>query len=381
MLTKKIIVLLLGAAVLGGCLRQETSNVTISGQIKNASSDSAALMLIEDINRGKERVIREIPIDKNGDFNANFSDLEPNIYSLKFGENEEKRFLLAIDSGQTIRINGDLKDSSNVKIEGSKDTELLQDLKKYVQEMAKKSEPYYKKLADLEKETNPNNLEKKEELLRQIKESGNKDRDEVMEYIISKMGNSVAIYATTPKWIGGRHIPALENIVNNFEKTRPDLPIIPKIKEKIKIIKSVTIGGKVADIESSDKDGKKIKLSSVRGDKYTLVNFWSSWCGPCRSKDKVEVLSYLYKEYKDKGFEIYDVSVDEDKDKWIKAIEEDGRIWIGVSDLEGFFSPTPFNYSVTGIPDSFLINSEGILIAKTIDGKELKNKVEELFKQ
>jgi len=148
------------------------------------------------------------------------------------------------------------------------------------------------------------------------------------------------------------------------------------IAEFISNNKNLKIGDKFVDIKQSNVNGKMTKLSQIHK-KYTLIEFWASWCGPCRSFNPE--LVEQYKLYKDKGFEIFGVSLDTDKEKWRKAIEKDGLNWENVSDLKGNNNQAAVTYGVRDIPDNFLIDDNGIIIARFIRGQELDEKLKELF--
>jgi thiol-disulfide isomerase/thioredoxin len=135
--------------------------------------------------------------------------------------------------------------------------------------------------------------------------------------------------------------------------------------------------GDLNDIELPNLDGELVKLSSFKG-KYILLEFWASWCGPCREENPN--LLMLYNNYKSKGFEIYAVSLDDKKENWQKAVTDDNITWITVSDLNGENSKEAEIYEVTGIPKNYLIDREGKIIAENIRGEELANKLAVIFK-
>lgn len=125
--------------------------------------------------------------------------------------------------------------------------------------------------------------------------------------------------------------------------------------------------------------GKEIKLSEVvKENKYTLLDFWASWCPPCMRE--VPYLTADYAEYKDKGFEIYAVSYDDDSMAWQGAIKKNGMGWIHVSALKGWECPTQALYGVRSIPRNFLIDSEGNIVAENLRGEALGEKLAELLK-
>jgi len=140
----------------------------------------------------------------------------------------------------------------------------------------------------------------------------------------------------------------------------------------------VAAGTKVApEILMNDYNGKPIALSSLRG-KIVLIDFWASWCAPCRKENPNVVKTY--EKYKDKGFTIYSVSLDENKDAWMKAITADNLSWPNhVSDLKGWSSDAVREYNVTGIPATFLLDKEGIIIGENLRGAELENKLKEVL--
>lgn len=123
------------------------------------------------------------------------------------------------------------------------------------------------------------------------------------------------------------------------------------------------------DFEMANQNGEKIRLSENLG-KYTLIDFWASWCGPCR-KSNPELVE-IYEMFNNKGLNIIGVSIDDDKNSWIQAIEDDGLAWTNVSDLKGKENTAAITYGVTGVPTNFLINEKGIIIAKDIDMENLK---------
>ena len=108
-----------------------------------------------------------------------------------------------------------------------------------------------------------------------------------------------------------------------------------------------------------------------------MIDFWASWCGPCRSESNT--LNDLYGKYNAKGFEIYGVSLDDKKNKWLKAIEKDNRTWPNVSSLQGFKTPASYDYAVTALPDNYLIDANRKIIAKNIHGEKLITLVDSLL--
>ncbi len=135
-------------------------------------------------------------------------------------------------------------------------------------------------------------------------------------------------------------------------------------------------GQMAAEIALPSITGDTIRLSSLKG-KVILLDFWASWCGPCRVANKG--LVKLYDKFKSKGFEIYSVSLDDEKENWIKAIKKDKITWQQVIDRGGWETPTAAQWRINALPTSYLINKEGRLIAMDLEGKELEKALKEML--
>jgi len=151
-----------------------------------------------------------------------------------------------------------------------------------------------------------------------------------------------------------------------------------KFAERLPKLRAVALGATAPEFAEADTSGKIVSLSSFRG-KYVLVDFWASWCGPCRHENPNVVKAF--NQYKEKNFTIIGVSLDRPgaKDKWLAAIHKDGLTWTHVSDLKFWDSKTAGLYAVRGIPQNFLLDPNGKIIAKNLRGDDLENKLEELF--
>jgi peroxiredoxin len=148
------------------------------------------------------------------------------------------------------------------------------------------------------------------------------------------------------------------------------------LNQRIEKLESVAVGKIAPDFTQNDQEGNPVSLSSFKG-KYLLIDFWASWCGPCRHENPNVVK--LYTEFKDKGFDILGVSLDQKKEAWLKAIEDDQLTWSHVSDLKGWKNEVANLYGVSSIPHTVLLDKEGKIIAKNLRGDALKEKVAELL--
>jgi peroxiredoxin len=146
--------------------------------------------------------------------------------------------------------------------------------------------------------------------------------------------------------------------------------------DMVEKMRATAIGQVAPEIELPNPEGQLVKLSSLRG-KYVLVDFWAKWCGPCRQENPNVVRAY--QAYKDKGFTVFGVSLDRNKQDWLRAIQEDNLTWTHVSDLKYFQSEAAIAYNITGIPFSLLLDPNGVIIAKNLRGPELHRKLAEVF--
>jgi peroxiredoxin/formylmethanofuran dehydrogenase subunit D len=151
------------------------------------------------------------------------------------------------------------------------------------------------------------------------------------------------------------------------------------LSDKIEIAKKTRVGVMAMDFTQNDVNDQPVKLSSLRG-KYLLIDFWASWCGPCRKENPN--LVEAFNKYKDKGFNVLGVSLDRpgQKDRWLKAIEDDKLAWTQVSDLKFWDNDVAKQYGIQSIPQNFLLDPEGKIIAKNLRGEELQKKLAEIFK-
>jgi len=355
--------------LLVSCSTEKQHSFSISGKITKLNNRYLILSKVDDIQKKTTTIIDTLLVNKRGRFNSVYF-LEPNIYNLKF---DTKTIQLAIDKGQNITINGNTGEDLDIK--GSLDTQLLNDYETYrkaslnrlVNSVRKKIKAL-KKLVVSETEITK---------LRELEVKNYKIHlNELATFIKDSMGTSIAIYSTSVRWNSENNFPFYKKLVSTFEEIHSNIEITKKLKNKILLLEKTTVGSVISNIEMPDKNNNLISLDTIKG-KYTLIDFWASWCPPCRTESTL--LNELYSIYHTKGFEIYGVSLDSKRKNWLKAIEKDKRVWPEVSTVEGFNTPISIEYGITALPTNFLIDSTGKIIAANIHGEKLKEKVANLF--
>lgn len=352
-----------------GCTSKNQNSFGISGKVENLNTNYIVLSKIENLQKKTTKTIDTLNVNKRGEFNSVYF-LEPNIYNLTF---DTKTIQLAIDKGQHITING--SSIEDLTIAGSSDTKLLNAYESFRKESLNSLVNSVRKQIKKLKKSGAEQTEIAE--LRELEvENYKKHLNELVVFIKENMGTSIAIYPTSIRWNGDENLSFLQELVANFEEKHPTLEITRKLKEKLQLLKKTSIGSVISGIDMPNSVDKIVHLDSIKGT-YTLIDFWASWCPPCRTESVL--LNELYTSYQSKGFEIYGISLDSKKDRWLKALEQDKRVWPEVSTIEGFNTPVAIEYNITALPTNFLIDINGKIIAVNIHGKELKEKITELL--
>lgn len=168
-----------------------------------------------------------------------------------------------------------------------------------------------------------------------------------------------------------------EQLFNSLDQPLKETKYGVSASRYIRSVKGMSEGEMAEDFSQEDMNGKQVKLSSFRG-KYVLVDFWASWCGPCRAENPNVVKAF--NRFKDKNFTIVGVSLDNNRDRWVAAVKQDNLQWTQLSDLKGWSNEVAQQYNVRAIPANFLIDPQGRIIGRNLRGSDLEAKLEKVLK-
>ncbi|MFA5782161.1 MAG: TlpA disulfide reductase family protein [Bacteroidales bacterium] len=373
----------------GGNKADENSFV-IKGKLTDTKKDSIYL---------KELTVKEMVsidssvVSEEGEFYFKVKPKEIGFYILKLKKNN---FLtLLINKGETVEIIADAKQLLKTYIiSGSKGSELIKELNDHLQANYTKVDSLSRIYNDSKGSTDI--LKIKASLDSTYKEIFFDQKNFLKNFIDKNAGSLACLIAIYQQF--GREL--LFNVNDKtdfayFEKldkalitAYPDNQHSQDLHKRVAEIKrmeaekqlaenKLDVGFKAPDFKLETPDGKSVSLSSFKG-KFVLIDFWASWCAPCRQENPKMIK--LYKQYKDKDFTILGVSLDRDKDSWINAIKTDKLIWTQISDLKYWDSPVAKLYNVRTIPYSILIDKEGKILAKGLRGEKLAEKIKEVVK-
>lgn len=267
----------------------------------------------------------------------------------------------------------ELLEGRNAKVSGTPANDAYQ---AFNEENKKIEEEFSKKYSQLSDTTLTE--EAKNVLTESLKTDMQKTTDFFYETIEKNLNNGFGFYlleTAAPGLEAEKLLPLIEKLPAKYANT----PMIKELKEGAQKRLAASVGKKFIDFTSTTPDGASMKLSDVIAkNKYTLLDFWASWCGPCMQE--MPNVVKVYNTYKSKGLEIVGLSLDADADAWKKAIKEQKATWVHLSDLTGWDAPAVASYGVQGIPATFLIDQEGTIVAKNLRGAELEAKIAELLK-
>ena len=204
----------------------------------------------------------------------------------------------------------------------------------------------------------------------------NEQIDFIKKYAFENNDSYVSLYLTLSNLVDYVNFSDLETIFNNFSDTLKTSPYYLELKDVIKAKKNVQIDRQAPDFSLPDTSGITVSLSSLQG-KYVLIAFSASWNGACRSDNKI--LADIYEKYRQKGLEIYQVFAEQNMQQWKNVIRADQLNWISTSDIKGLDSEVLQLYTVRNLPQYFLLDKNGIIIASGSNLKEIRTEIKNLF--
>lgn len=366
-----------------GCNRPE--KFEIRGKITNAPGQ---MIYLEELMVASVRPVDSAKISSGGEFTLKQHTGMPTFFLLKLKENNF--ITLLIDSAEKITIEADaINFARDYKVEGSPGSLLVQELNNKLNTTKQKLDSITSLYTIYEGSPEIEQLKKEwgESYQKIVQEQVDYSTNFVSEHPFS-MASVLALYQKfNDENYVVRDLHALRVAASALNSFYPNSEHVKALYANTLQLIATERAGKVRkiieenaenspDIVLPDPDGKEIALSSFRG-KYVLVHFWSALDENSRIVNPV--LAEIYSKYKNRGFEIYQVSVDNDRNKWLEAIEEDRLVWTNVGDMKGSIQPVMF-YNIQSIPYNYLLDKEGVILAKNLTGPAIDKTLSSIFK-
>lgn len=354
------------------CKEEKGWEITINGKVGFPQKGQIS---IKELRNEGEVVADTIQLKADYTFAKKIRLTEPGYYQLNF---YDKQFLTVIldHSNLDITVDGN-SPSGFVEVKGSPDQELLNKVQTLMNNV--QSSPFIAQLeAEFAKASQMNDQKRIMEIQTEYIKILDRGYDQVVAMINDQPPSLGLITLLQQNNLLDRdkYFDVYIKAADKFKKEWPDYKYGKDFVAYVDKMKVTAVGQVAPEIELPNPEGQVVKLSSLRG-KYVLIDFWAKWCGPCRRENPNVVLAY--NKFKDKGFEVFGVSLDRNKEDWLQAIAEDGLTWTHVSDLKYFESKAATDYNISAIPFSILLDKEGQIIAKNLRGAALDKKLEEVM--
>jgi peroxiredoxin len=368
--------LLLTLAFISCGKKNSESRYNVTGTIQHAAAQK---LLLQEVPYGGKPIITldSITLKEDGKFSFDFIAKQEGIYRIATEKDVE---ILFINDEDNIQINADANDYKSYQIKGSKNSSALLN---FLQEYRKKDSSIFATLYALDNMQKQNAKDSSIFWVQKQKTQKISDLNQFIEKAINTESSPAFLYyviGLSIRSMESAQVLTLTKMAAERTKAAPLVELATMLNSQVQSNTStgpIEVGQMAPEIALQDVDGKIITLSSLKG-KYVLVDFWASWCGPCRGENPNVVSNY--EKFKNKNFTVFGVSLDEDKANWIAAIKDDKLNWPQVSDLKKWESTVVGAYQIEGIPFNVLLDPTGKIIAKDLRGEALGTTLSALLK-